>query len=80
MKEYVDRYCNGDDVPLEVYEYCTDLRDVVYEYNNPYPFNPSPEGRAAFYFFYAHVINPDGYIRPFKSLPAGNLLSISHHR
>lgn len=76
INEFVDRYCNGEDVPLDVYERCIDLMEAVYEYNNPYPFNPSHEGCSSFHFFYNHVINPTAYIRPFNSLPPGNWLSI----
>lgn len=76
MKDFVDKFNNKEHIRIEVKEALVHLKEVVYKYNNPCPFNPPPEGRASFYFFYNHVINPDDYIRPFKSLPTGNLLSV----
>ena len=76
-KDFVDKFDRKEDIRTEVWETLVHLQDVVHKYNNPYPFNPQHKGCTSFYFFYTHVINPGDDITPFKSLPDGNLLSIT---
>jgi len=74
MKDFLQRFETHEDMPIRIRERLQDVKEAVWEYNNPFPFDPV-DGKSAFYFFYAHIITPDNDIIQRKDMPPGNVLS-----